>query len=121
MNAQELMAGVNKAPEFKSIRSQLMSMGLVPRTCREQGPYYYSSNGSSERERSPGLVAHAVRRLAVSHGLVERFSPEAKMQPCGGWDGNWPRTQKSWKTEREGSGNFWEMVERLISAGVLLP
>ena len=114
-----LMEGANKAPSFASIKKQLTAMNLVPRTCREQGPYYYSANGGTKRERSPGFVATAVRGLAVSHGLVERFSPEATMQPCGGWDGNWPRTQRSWLTEQQGAERFWVMVEHLISKGVL--
>jgi len=116
---QKLSEGASKAPNFKSIKRQLTAMDLVPRTCREQGPYYYSSNGGTKRERSPGLVAYAVRKLAVSHGLVERFSPEATMKPCGGWDGNWPRTQRSWLTEQQGAERFWSMVESLIIKGVL--
>ena len=116
---QKFLEGANKAPNFASIKKQLTAMGFIPNTCREQGPYYYSANGATERERSPGLVAYAVRKLAVSHGLVERFSPEATMQPCGGWDGKWPRTQRSWMTEQQGAERFWSMVESLISKGVL--
>lgn len=114
---EKLLAEANTAPTFRSIKQQLTVMGLVPKTCREQGPYYYSSNGAIKRERSPGIVAYAVRELAVSHGLVERS--EATMKSCGGWDGSWPRTQRSWLNEQQGSERFWSMVESLISKGVL--
>lgn len=116
---QKLLEGANKAPSFKDIKKQLTDMGLVPRTCREQTPYYYSSNGGIKRERSPGHVANTVRKLAVSHGLVEQFSPEATMNPCGGWDGSWPRTQRSWMAEQQGAERFWDMVKLLVSEGIL--
>lgn len=99
---------------FKQIREELKGAGLIPATCREVSPYYYSANGSGRKERSPGHVAIEVRRLAKVHG----YEGKTNMWPCS-WAGTWPRTVSSIRTEREGAERFWFMVEFLIEKGVL--
>jgi hypothetical protein len=115
---------------FIQIRNELMARGLVPKTCREVGPYYYSQNGGTKRERSAGHVANVVRRMVwdaackqanlTPDEVAEISAPFADNYPCESWCGKWPRTQKSLQAEAQGEKNFWEMANFLIQSGLLL-
>lgn len=84
---------------FAAIRRE-----LDPKS-REIGYYHYSHNGGISRRRDAGLVATAIRELAVRLGAeFERF-------PAASWCGTWGRSLQSERAEREGDAIVAKYLE----------
>ena len=99
---------------FKALRAELVRRGLVPSTCREVGPYYYSRNGARKRARAAGHVANAVRSLARG------IAPNATLAfPVASWDGKWRRTVASVAAEAQGLESFELALQLCQDAGIL--
>ena len=95
--------------DFREIRTALINKGLVPSSCREQGPYKYTRNGATVRRREAGEVFSALLKLTG-----QRCSP-----PIASWSGRWPRTEQSWEAETDGTDLFWGLVLRAGDMGLL--
>lgn len=92
---------------FNAVKKNLQREGLVPLSCREQSPYYYSRNGGTARERAPGSVFLAVKKKAIEAGI------EVELAWPASWSGKWPRTKQSIIAEQQGDEIFWGLVEKL--------
>ena len=93
---------------FRGIRKALLGHGLISPKNREMAPYYYSRNGSTARERSPGEVAQLVVRAARRRGA------SIPTMEATTWCGRWPRTVASVDVEDAGTVAFWTAVAFLI-------
>lgn len=103
------------ATRFKTLRDQLIMIGKVPGTCREEGPYYYSRNGGRMKERAGGFIAREVKRMVKSLGIdVSEYT-----FPVCSWCSEYPRTIKSMATEQIGQENFCKLFWILVDQGVL--
>lgn len=101
-----------KTAIFKNLRSALLAEGKIPAKCREQGPYLYTRNGPTQRERGGGHVAWSVASRALREGLISE-EEWAGCYPVGSWSGKWERTKASLEAERQGSDRFWSLVGQL--------
>lgn len=107
---------------FLAIRKELREAGLIEPTCREESPCRYSTNGATTKERSPGIVAQTVAKLARDHDVDLSCYNQGLFRPypCPeSWCGNWPRTERSLRQEGETHATFWGLVFQLRKKGVL--
>ncbi len=74
---------------------QAVRKSLDPRR-READLYYNSRNGGTARCRDAGMVAQAIRTVAVALGAEWREYPSAS------WCARWRRTRSSIEAERTG-------------------
>lgn len=108
---------------FKKIRKFLQAKGLVPSSCRERTPYYYSRNGSRCRERSPGHVVIVLDRILREQDPIYSQEPFGSLYPPASWCagprrglGYYPRTKASLRLEAEGESNFWNLLAPLAQS-----
>lgn len=94
----------------RELRRAFQAVGLLPKSCREEAPYYYSRNGSGKAVRSPGLIAALLSQSCRVLGMPEDLC--GRMYQAS-WCARWRRTLASLQTEHEGSVVFWNRVQWL--------